>query len=85
LSPNKTAATRSVGLEILISWRVRFDANKCVAAMAVVKGRNETNLVPGGHVLTGVPPSFRRIDQLIGSPAPCQRDAPSAPVHPLRG
>jgi hypothetical protein len=43
LRPNRTAATRSVGLEILISWRLRFDANKCVAAMAVVKGRNETN------------------------------------------
>jgi hypothetical protein len=43
LRPNKTAATRSVGLETLTSWRLRFDANKCVAAIAVVKGRNEAN------------------------------------------
>ena len=43
LRPNTTAATRSVGLETVTSWKDRFDANRWVAAIAVVKGRNETN------------------------------------------
>jgi hypothetical protein len=55
LRPNRTAATRSAELETVTSWRLRFDSNKWVAAMAVVKGRNETNsrsisLLPGRHV-----------------------------------
>jgi len=43
LRPNTTTATRSAGLETVISWKDRFDANRWVAAIAVVNGRNETN------------------------------------------
>ena len=43
LRPNTTAATRSAEVEMVISCRVRFDANRWVAAIAVVNGRNETN------------------------------------------
>jgi hypothetical protein len=43
LRPNTTAATRSVEVEMVISRRERFDANRWVAAIAVVNGRNETN------------------------------------------
>jgi hypothetical protein len=43
LTPNTTAATRSAVVEMVMSWRVTFDANRWMAAIPVVNGRNETN------------------------------------------
>jgi hypothetical protein len=47
LRPNTTTATRSVELETVISWRDRFDVNRRVAVIAVVKERTRRTAAAG--------------------------------------